>query len=36
MDGMTKVWEMLCSAMEHPPLQPEDFVKYEREESEDD
>jgi hypothetical protein len=35
MDGMTKVWEMLCSAMEHPPLQPEDFVKYEREEDEE-
>jgi hypothetical protein len=36
MDGMREVWEMMQHAMEHPPLQPEDFVKYEREESEDD
>jgi len=36
MEGMREVWEMMQHAMENPPLQPEDFVKYEREESEDD
>ena len=36
MDGMRRVWEMMSAAMSKPPLQPEDFVKYEREESEDD
>jgi hypothetical protein len=24
-DGMTEVWEMMCAAMEHPPLQESDF-----------
>jgi hypothetical protein len=36
MEGMREVWEMMQHAMEHPPLQPEDFVKYEREEDDDE
>lgn len=36
MEGMREVWEMMQHAMEHPPLQPEDFVKYEPEEDDDD
>lgn len=36
MEGMREVWQMMQHAMEHPPLQPEDFVKYEPEEDDDD
>lgn len=36
MGGMREVWEMMQHAMEHPPLQDEDFVKYEREEDDDE
>lgn len=38
MDGMTKVWEMLCAAMEQPPLQEEDFnfIRVSDDEEEDD
>jgi len=36
MESMQDVWQMVQDAFALPPLQDEDFVKYEREEDDDD
>ena len=36
MEGMQDVWQMMQDAFALPPLQDEDFVKYEPEEDDDE